>query len=82
MKTWEQTEFEAQQESIKKWAKKKLEKIMFSWWMKRRLRKVRELAAIITNDPEVIIAAGCNKYSILVGFGEGKERIEIHKCNK
>ena len=53
MKTWEEAEFEAQQESIRKWAKKRYFKIISGWWMRRRLKRLRYLAEIITGDSKV-----------------------------
>ncbi len=46
MKTWEEAEFDAQQEAIRKWAKKKLDKMINGWWFRRKSRKMARLASI------------------------------------
>lgn len=56
MKTWEEAEFDAQQESIKKWAEKKYKKIVSGRRMKRKLNRLRYLAEIITGDPNVSVS--------------------------
>ena len=55
MKTWEQAEFEAQQEAIKKWAEKKLLKICNGWLFVRKCRKIQRLAGIISGDPDASV---------------------------
>lgn len=47
MKNWEQAEFEAQQEAIRKWAEKKLDKLINGWWFRRKSKKLARLASII-----------------------------------
>lgn len=55
MSNWEQAEFEAQQEAIKKWAEKKLFKICNGWLFVRKCRKIQRLAGIISGDPDASV---------------------------
>lgn len=55
MKTWEQTELEAQQEAIQMWAAKKYDKILVSRRTQRLLRKLRKLAKIMYNDNSAFV---------------------------
>ena len=55
MKTWEQAEFEAQQEAIQMWAAKKYDKILVSRRTQRLLRKLRKLAKIMYNDNSAFV---------------------------
>jgi len=52
MKTWEQAEFEAQQEAIREWAEKKLLKICNGWLFTRKCRKIQRLAGIVFGNPD------------------------------
>ena len=51
MKTWEEEELAIQQESIKKWARKKFNQVLRSWLFKRKLKKLSKLASIFYEEP-------------------------------
>lgn len=71
MKTWEEAEFEMQQESIKKWAEKKLFKICNGWLFVRKCRKMQRLAGIISGNPDVPISFEIRKnYRSVVKINE------------
>ena len=55
MKTWEQAEFESQQEAIKKWAEKKYLKIYYGRFFWKRLGKLNRLIKIITGNPNACV---------------------------
>ncbi len=54
MKTWEEVEFDAQQEAIRKWAEKKLFKMANGWWLNRKLNQMQKMARIIKGKNNVI----------------------------
>ena len=58
MKTWEEAEFEMQQEAYKKWAYKKYMRMIKGWWFNRKLDKIRNLAEIITGKSNLIAYIG------------------------
>lgn len=72
MKTWEEAEFEMQQESIRKWARKKYFKMIDGWLLNRKLDKLQRLARIISGDNDVIAYIG------LVSIKEKEDQ----KCKK
>lgn len=69
MKTWEEAEFELQQEAIKGWAAKSFWKIFEGKLLKRKLRKIQKLAGILANDSEVAVYLSINTDSVHVRYG-------------
>ena len=55
MKTWEQTEFEMQQKSIKEWAEKKFWKTLDGWLLKWKLKKLQRLAVMASDNKNIIV---------------------------
>ena len=51
MNTWEEDEFEMQQQSAREWAKKKVQKISNGWWFRRKLAKLSRLVTMIYGQP-------------------------------
>ena len=57
MKTFEETELEEQQKSIRLWAWKKYCRVIGSWWLNRKLSKIGQLLSIAL-EKDLIIYIG------------------------
>lgn len=71
MKTWEQAEFEEQQEAIREWAAKKFWKTLEKRRLKRKFKKLRKLAEISTSDDRTVVDISICKDKILIQYGYG-----------
>lgn len=69
MKTWEQAEFEAQQEAIKKWVEKKFWKTLDGWLLKRKLKKLQRLAGMASDNKNIIVDITISPGSAKVRYG-------------
>lgn len=69
MKTWEEAEFDAQQEALRDWAGKKLWKTLERRMIKRKLRKIQKLAGIVINDERAVVELSINRDRVLVQYG-------------
>ena len=69
MKTWEQVEFEAQQEAIKKWAEKKFWKTLDGWLLKRKLKKLQMLAGVASDNKIIAVYMAIGPVSANAQYG-------------
>ena len=70
MREQDETEFEAQQKSIRLWAWKKYCKLIGGWWLNRKLNKIEKLLRIaLEKDVEVYIG-------VLEVDEDGKQSVE------
>ena len=69
MKTWEETEFEQQQEALRDWAGKKLWRTLEGRMIKRKLRKIQKLAGIVIKDERAVVELSISRDRVLVQYG-------------
>ena len=69
MKTWEEAEFDAQQEALRDWAGKKLWKILEGRMIKRKLRKIQKLAGIVIDDERAVVELSISRDRVLIQYG-------------
>ena len=62
MKNWEEVEFEAQQEAVREWAKKKTAKILQGRWFRRKCRQIARLQSIVEGKK---VTVGIELYEVM-----------------